>query len=82
MYSGRRTPEAESRRMQRRAAREYIITLSYNDHLLGEKISRTDPDEVKDYLLSVFSYWDSAALPCAFKGVVLSDGRGTGVFQQ
>jgi hypothetical protein len=77
-----RSEEAQKRRAQKRAAREYVITMSYNDALIGEKISRTDPEEVEAFLGGMFGFCDVSAVPCTFKGVVLSDGRGQGVFQK
>jgi len=77
-----RSPEAQKRREQRRAARTYIITMSYNDFLIGEKVCRTDPEEVQSFLGVTFGFCDQSAVPSVFKGVVITDGYGTGAFQQ
>ena len=76
-----RSPEAQKRREQKRAAREYVFSLSYNDYILGEKVCRTEPEQVQAFLAALFEYVDVCAVPCVFRGVVLSDGYGRGAFQ-
>lgn len=82
MYSGKRSPEAEARRAQRKAAKEYIWKFSFNDFLKSEAVARTDPAEVQVHLGGLFGYCDQSAVPCTFKGVVISDAYGNGAFQK
>ena len=82
MYSGKRSPEAKKRREQRKAAKDFIWTYSFNDFLISEVISRTDPNDVISFLEGQFGFCDMAAVPCTFKGVVISDSYGNGVFQK
>jgi len=82
VYNGKRSEEALQRRMQRKAARKYIFTMSFNDTLIAESISRTDPAEVQAFLGEAFGVCEQSAVPCTFKGVVLSDAYGNGVFQK
>jgi hypothetical protein len=76
-----RSPEAEARRAQRKVAREFKYKFSYNDFLISELIDRTDPADVVAHLETVFGFADMSAVPCTFKGVVLSDAYGRGAFQ-
>ena len=79
----KRSPEAKARRAQRKEAREYIIRNSFNDTIIAESVSRTDPEEVADYLYYLHGQdFDDRAVPCTFKGVVLTDSYGRGVFQR
>lgn len=83
MYSGKRSLEAKNRRKQRKTAREYIYHMSFNDFLIAETISRTDPTEVADHLYIMYGQdFDDTVIPCTFKGVVISDAYGNGVFQR
>lgn len=82
MYSGNRSPEAQRRRKQRKAARQYIFTMSFNDFIISEKVSRTDPADVQEFLGNEFGYCEMSAVPCTFKGVVITDAYGNGVFQK
>ena len=81
-HRGKRSPEALARREQRKTAREYIFTMSFNDFLIAETISRTDPADVQAHLNGVFGYVEQSAVPCTFKGVVLTDSYGNGAFQK
>jgi len=81
-HRGKRSQEARERRKQRRAAREYIFQMSYNDFLISEKICRTNPADVQEFLGVKFGYCDQSAVPCTFEGVVISDAYGNGVFQK
>jgi len=71
-------------RKQRILALKYIADRSYQDYLQAETVSRTDHSDVHDYLLTV-SVADEplhvGAIPQVEKGLVLSNGRGTGAWQ-
>jgi len=83
MYSGKRSKESTERRQQRKAAKEYIWTHCFNDIIIGESVSRTDPEEVCDFLFYLYGAgFDNTAVPCTFKGVVISDSYGRGAFQK
>ena len=82
MYTGRRSQEAQLRRDMKRAAKELVWKYCYNDYLISEAISRTDPSDVTSHLEGLFGYCDMSAVPCTFKGVVISDAYGRGVFQK
>jgi hypothetical protein len=82
VHRGERSPEAIQRREQKKAARKYVIDNSFNDTQLAETVSRTEPEEVQAFLGATFGFCDQTAVPCAFSGVVLTDGRGQGVFQR
>ena len=56
MYSGKRSPEAQKKREQRKAAREYIMKFMFNDYLISEQVSRSDPEEVQSFLAGAFGY--------------------------
>ena len=81
MYSGKRSKEASERRLQRKAAKDFVWTLSFNDFLIGESICRSDPEEVAVHLEGKFGFCDMSAVPTTFKGVVISDSYGNGAFQ-
>ena len=70
------------RRTQRRAAKDYIWTYSFNDVIKSENVARTDPVEVWGYINGKFGYVERGVVPCTFKGVVISDAYGNGALQQ
>jgi len=82
MYSGKRSKEASERRTQKRAAKDFIWSYSFNDYLKSEAVARTDPSDVISHLNSTFGFADMSAVPCTFKGVVISDAYGNGAFQK
>jgi hypothetical protein len=81
MYSGKRSEEALQRRIQRKAAREYIIKYSFNDTIKDEVTSRTDPSEVQTFLGETFGHCEQSAVPCTYKGIILTDSYGNGAHQ-
>ena len=81
-WRGKRSKEASERRTQRKAAKEYVIRYSFHDFLKSESIARTDPADVQEHLAGLFGYCEQSAVPCTFKGVVISDAYGNGVFQK
>jgi hypothetical protein len=83
MYSGKRSVESQNRRDQKRAARQFVWDFSFNDYLIGEKVCRTDPSDVADYLYVMFGQdFDDTVVPSVFRGVVISDAYGRGDFQK
>jgi len=82
MYSKKRSKEALERRKQKRAANKYIFKMSFNDRLIHETISRTEPCEVQSFLGCEFGFCDMSAVPETFNGLVLLNDYGHGVFQQ
>ena len=82
MYNGKRSKEAIERRAQRKTAKDYIWTNSFNDFLIAENICRTSKADVMSRLEDKFGYADLSAVPCTFKGVVISDAYGRGCFQK
>ncbi len=78
-----RSPEAKLRRQMKQKSYEYVLRVSYNDFIIGEKVCRSEPEEVITYLQHEFPEEpiEPCVVPCTFKGVVLIDGRGNGAFQ-
>ena len=82
VHRGKRSKEAVERRAQRKTAKDYIWTNSFNDILIAENICRSSRADVMAHLESEFGYADLSAVPCTFNGVVISDAYGRGAFQK
>lgn len=83
MFSGKRSPEANLKREQRRKAKQVMLDNAFNDRMNGDVVNLLHWEQVVNILTVDFGSIEVGAVPCsAERGCVLSDPYGRGAFQQ
>lgn len=80
-HRGKRSAVKQEEYAQRNFAIKYLISKSYNDRVINEKVSQTIKDEVTRVLGEEFGFCRMCAVPDVSDGVVLSDPYGNGILQ-
>lgn len=55
MYNNKRSPEAQLRREQKRAAKQYVISTSFHDRLIKEVVETATAEQVGAHLQLTFN---------------------------
>ena len=63
-------------------ARRFVLAMSFRDTQLAESVSRTSRAEVLEHLRATSEGVNLHEVPDVEKGLILSDSRGRGSFQQ
>lgn len=81
-HRGIRSPEKQEEYKQRNYVTKYLFQMSYNDHIVAEKVSQTSRDEIYRVTKDRFGYCFECAVPVdVCLGIVLSSSIGDGLLQ-
>lgn len=80
-HRGIRSPEKQEEYAQRNFAVKYLISKSYNDRVIYEKVSQTSKDEVTRVIGKEFGFCRMCSVPEVCDGMVLEDTHGNGLLQ-
>jgi len=80
-HRGKRSAVKQEEYAQRNFAIKYLISKSYNDSVMNEKVSQTIKDEVTRVIGEKFGFCWMCSVPEVCDGMVLEDTHGNGLLQ-
>ena len=78
----KRKPEKIKQRKQKFLAKKLVWKYSYKDIKLSETVCRSSTNDLIPILEKEFGFVNMSELPPVFKGLIISDSRGEGIFNK